>query len=181
VDVGRQIGIDVDGLQQARGKEADAEASRAAAEAEEAKQRADDVHAQTMESLDAMLQKIITFLKELQQAEVDAMRAFTRASTPTVVARQVVGAGEVVLVDVPAGFRGRHHVVVIDPASGLVTAVQPFDVAAAAGDAGEDASDTAAALPDTGAQVGAGLVPLGVVLLLLGAASLVVARRGRAS
>lgn len=70
-------GTSTDSKAQAEAKKMEAEGSRDAAEAQEAQQTA-DTKKQTEEALNDMIKQIINFLKELREAEVDAMRALTK-------------------------------------------------------------------------------------------------------
>ncbi len=70
-------GSSQDAKAQAQAKEMEAEGSRNAAEAQESQQTADNKK-QIEEALNDMMKQIINFLKELREAEVDAMRSLTR-------------------------------------------------------------------------------------------------------
>lgn len=148
------------------------------AQLEEAKdayeQQLGDATKEQQRALDEMVRQIIDFIAEMQQAQQDQLRTIVRASTIEVVFTGPLPSGAV-SVDVPAGFSGRHHVGAVDPATGIVTAWQPFDVVAAG--AGSEA--TGSALPDAGAPVPPVLVAVGAGLLLGGASVLALARRRR--
>lgn len=134
----------------------------------------DDATREQREALDEMMRQIIQFLQEMQEAQADQMRTIVRASSLDIVSSGTVPSSTL-RVPVPAGLSGRHHVGAIDPATGLVTAWQPFDVTATG--AGSEA--TGSALPDAGAPVPPVLVALGAGLLLGGASVLALARRRR--
>lgn len=151
-------------------KELLGDAAEAATQVEDAYSRAQE---EQQKAIDEMVTKIIQFLKELQEAQADQMRAIVRASTLELVS--VGPVGDVVQVPVPVGFTGRHHVGSIEPSSGILLAWQPFDVTAGAGAA--DGS----ALPDTGSPAPAALVALGACLVLGGASGIALARRRRAA
>jgi hypothetical protein len=70
-------GTSTDTKAQAEAKKLEAQGSRDAAEAQEAQQQADSKK-QMEEALNDMIKQIINFLKELREAEVDAMRALTK-------------------------------------------------------------------------------------------------------
>jgi hypothetical protein len=182
---GSLVHYDVRGAEAAREKEVDAEADELAARAEEL-EKADRLGQYVQDSLRDMMDSTLRFLKELTDARASELRSITRASTPTVVARQSVGADTVVSVAIPPDFRGRHHIAVIDPRTGLVLAWQPVDVVAdASAPTGGGTGDTARAgagstLPAAGADVGLQLLPVGLVLVLLGTALTVLGRRRRA-
>lgn len=70
-------GTTTDSKAQAEAKKLEAQGSRDAAEAQEAQQTA-DTKKQMEEALNDMMKQIINFLKELREAEVDAMRSLTK-------------------------------------------------------------------------------------------------------
>jgi hypothetical protein len=76
-DIGRSGSASADTLAQAEAKKIDAEGARDAAEAQYAQQTA-DMKKELQESLNEMIKQIINFIKEMKDAEVDAMRALTR-------------------------------------------------------------------------------------------------------
>lgn len=139
-------------------------------------QQLDDATKEQQRALDETVRQIIDFIAEMQQAQQDQLRTIVRASTIEVVRTGPLPSGAV-SVDVPAGFSGRHHVGAIDPASGYVTAWQPFDVAAGAGSPGAGADGAGSVLPRTGAPALAGFVVLAAVMMLAGTGALVTRRR----
>ncbi len=141
-------------------------AADAATQAEDDYSRGTD---EQQKALDEMLQKIIEFVKDLNDARTEQMRALTRASTLELVS--VGPLGDTVRVPVPAGLTGRHHVGTIEPTSGVLLAWQPFDVADAA----------TGALPDTGAPITSTMLALGAGLVVAGAAAVVTSRRRRSA
>lgn len=151
-------------------KELLGDAADAATQVEDAYSRAVE---EQQKAIDEMVTKIIQFLREMQEAQADQMRAIVRASTLELVS--VGPAGDVVRVPVPVGFTGRHHVGSIEPTSGILLAWQPFDVSAT----GAGSGATGSALPGAGAPVPPALVALGAGLLLGGASVLALARRRR--
>jgi len=76
-DTTSRAGSGVDAKQQADAKALDAQGSRDAAEAQYAQQQA-DLKKELQDSLSDMIKQIINFIKELKEAEVDAMRALTK-------------------------------------------------------------------------------------------------------
>jgi hypothetical protein len=70
-------GTSTDSKAQAEAKKLEAQGSRDAAEAQEAQQTADSKK-QMEEALNDMIKQIINFLKEMREAEVDAMRSLTK-------------------------------------------------------------------------------------------------------
>lgn len=76
-DIGRSGSASVDTLAQAEAKKIDADGARDAAEAQYAQQVA-DMKKELQDSLNDMIKQIINFIKEMKDAEVDAMRALTR-------------------------------------------------------------------------------------------------------
>ena len=148
-------------------KRAEAQADVDAAAAQLAS--ASDLANEMQSALDEMLRAIIQYLKDLNEARVEQMRAITRESTPYLVSSSVDPAEATVRI--PAGFTGRHHLGFIEPTSGILVARVPFDVVPAGTSTG---SGPAGALPDTG-----GLSPWWAAtgLALLAAGSLVVRRR----
>lgn len=70
-------GTSTDSKAQAEAKKMEAEGSRDAAEAQESQQVADNKK-QMEEALNDMIKQVINFLKELREAEVDAMRSLTK-------------------------------------------------------------------------------------------------------
>jgi hypothetical protein len=141
-------------------------AADAATQAEDSYSRATE---EQQKALDEMLQKIIQFVKDLNDAKTEQMRALTRASTLELVS--VGPLGDTVRVPVPVGFTGRHHVGTIEPTSGVLLAWQPFDVVGTSGGSG--------ALPDTGAPVTPVLLALGAGLVVAGASAVATSRRRR--
>lgn len=73
----RSGGSGTDQRLQAEAKEAEAEGSRDAAEAQYAQQTA-DMKKDMQESMNDMIKQIINFIKEMREAEVEAMRALTK-------------------------------------------------------------------------------------------------------
>ena len=76
-DMGRSGGAGADGIMQAEAKREEAEGARNAAEAQFAQQTA-DMKKELQDSMNEMIKQVINFLKELREAEVDAMRALTK-------------------------------------------------------------------------------------------------------
>lgn len=76
-DTTSRAGAGADAKQQAEAKALDAQGSRDAAEAQYAQQQA-DLKKELQDSLSDMIKQIINFIKELKEAEVDAMRALTK-------------------------------------------------------------------------------------------------------
>lgn len=76
-DATKAGGTSADARLQAEGKKLEAEGSRDAAQAQEYQQIADNKK-QMEEALNDMMKQIINFLKEMREAEVDAMRSLTK-------------------------------------------------------------------------------------------------------
>lgn len=76
-DIASKGGASADTRAQADAKKMDAEGSRAAAEAQNHQQQA-DMKKEIQDGLNDMIKQIINFLKELKEAEIDAMRSLTR-------------------------------------------------------------------------------------------------------
>lgn len=76
-EISRSTGTGTDQRMQAEAKEAEAEGSRDAAEAQYAQQTA-DMKKDIQDSMNDMIKQIINFIKEMKEAEVEAMRALTR-------------------------------------------------------------------------------------------------------
>lgn len=76
-DIAKSGGTGTDGMMQAEAKKTEAEGSRMAAEAQNQQQIA-DAKKQVMDDMKQMVQQIIDFIKNLQENEVDAMRAITK-------------------------------------------------------------------------------------------------------
>ena len=76
-DATKAGGTSADARLQAEGKKLEAEGSRDAAQAQEHQQIADSKK-QMEEALNDMMKQIINFLKEMREAEVDAMRSLTK-------------------------------------------------------------------------------------------------------
>ncbi|MBC8130162.1 MAG: hypothetical protein H7Y08_07545 [Rhizobiaceae bacterium] len=73
----RIAGTATDSMMQAGAKTADAEGARDAAEATY-QQQVGDQKKEIQQAMDEMIKQLINFLKEMQEAEVDAMRALTK-------------------------------------------------------------------------------------------------------
>lgn len=76
-DTTRSIGTSLDARAQAEAKKTDAEGTKDAAEAQYIQQTA-DTKKELQDSLNDMIKQIIDFLKEIENAKVEGMRAFTR-------------------------------------------------------------------------------------------------------
>jgi len=76
-DTTSRTGAGADARQQAEAKGMDAQGARDAADAQVAQQQA-DLKKELQDSLSDMIKQIINFIKELKEAEVDAMRALTK-------------------------------------------------------------------------------------------------------
>lgn len=77
--IGKAVGTgqSADGMMQAEAKKMEAQGARDAAEAQEFQQIADNKK-QMEDALNDMMKQIINFLKEMREAEVDAMRSLTK-------------------------------------------------------------------------------------------------------
>lgn len=150
----------------AQAQEKDREALYEQAEAQY-EQTQDDLAKEQQEALEDIMKQIIAFLREMQDAEVQQMRALTRLSVPEVLSVAPLPANGIVSVDVPAGFTGDHHVALVEPSSGVVTVWQPFTVV----EAGDEV------LPDTGAPAGRLPLAAAALCLLAGASVLTTSRR----
>ena len=76
-DITKSSGSSTDGRLQADAKRDEAQGSRHAAEAQYAQQAA-ELKKDVQDTMSEMIKQIINFIKELKEAEVDAMRALTR-------------------------------------------------------------------------------------------------------
>lgn len=77
-DIVKAIGSHQESMAQAAAKELDSQGSLLAAEAQYA-QQASDMKKDLQEQMNDMIKQIVNFLREVREAEVDAMRAITRA------------------------------------------------------------------------------------------------------
>lgn len=77
-NLGKSIGAGTDAHYQAAAKASDAQAAEDAAEAQYTQQRS-DMKKDVQDATSDMIKQIIAFIKELRDAEVEAMRAITRA------------------------------------------------------------------------------------------------------